>query len=218
MSVTTVHLVRHGEVHNPDGILYGRLPGWHLSDLGRQMADRVALACQDWPLTHLACSPLERAQETMAPIAAHHAELTVKTDERLIEADNVFAGQVFGVHNAALRKPSAWRYFRNPFRPSWGEPYQTIAARMRAAVAAAAEAAGPGGQALIVSHQLPIWMARLDAEGRRLFHDPRRRQCALASITSLSFAAGVLVKVDYAEPAADLLPAKLRNKAFSVGK
>ena len=46
--------------------------------------------------------------------------------------------------------------------------------------------AAAGHEAVIVSHQLPIWMARCDAEGRRLFHDPRRGECRLASVTSLT--------------------------------
>ncbi|MDR1807156.1 MAG: histidine phosphatase family protein [Propionibacteriaceae bacterium] len=218
MALTTVHLVRHGEVLNPYGVLYGRQPGWHLSPLGVTMAERAGAYLSTFPLAHLRCSPLERAQETMAPIAAHHPGLEVVTDERLTEAGNVFEGQVFGPRHDALRKPAAWRYFRNPLRPSWGEPYVAIAARMGAAIADAAAAVGPGGEALIVSHQLPIWIARLSAEGRRLFHDPRHRQCSLASVTSLSFSGSTLVRVQYAEPAKDLLPDKDRNKPFSTGK
>ncbi|MDR1266534.1 MAG: histidine phosphatase family protein [Propionibacteriaceae bacterium] len=218
MALTTVHLVRHGEVWNPEGVLYGRLPGWHLSPLGRRMAQRVAQFMAAVELTHLRCSPLERAQETMAPIAAGHPGLPVVTDERLTEAGNHFQGQIFGLRNQALLRPTAWRFLVNPLRPSWGEPYRDIAARMGSAVAEARQAAGPGGQALIVSHQLPLWMARRSAEGRPLPHDPRRRQCSLASVTSLTYAGDTLVKIDYHEPAADLLPAKARNKAFSVGR
>ena len=67
---TKVHVMRHGQVENPGGVLYGRLPGYGLSELGRQMAQRMATYWQDVPLTHLRCSPLQRAQETMAPTAA----------------------------------------------------------------------------------------------------------------------------------------------------
>jgi broad specificity phosphatase PhoE len=218
MSLTIVHLVRHGEVYNPEGILYGRLPGWHLSARGREMAQRVADFTKSADYAHLRCSPLDRAQETMAPIAAYRPGVEVVTDERLTEAGNVFEGEIFGPTNAALWKPSAWRFLVNPLKPSWGEAYTDIAERMRAAIADARAAAGPGGEALIVSHQLPIWMARLDAEERRLAHDPRKRQCSLASITSLTYAGDTLVRVDYTEPARDLLPDKARNKAFSVGK
>lgn len=212
MDTTTVHLLRHGQVENPDRVLYGRLSGYHLSALGVQMAEAAAAYLKDVPLTHLRCSPLERARETMAPVAATRPELEVVIDDRLIEADNLFAGQVFGEKSWTLLKPSSWWLLRNPFRPSWGEPYVSIVDRMKAAVLDAAAAAGPGGQALLVSHQLPIWMMRSHAEGRRLLHDPRRRECTLASITSITLVDGHIAGVDYAEPAGHLLPSATTKK------
>lgn len=201
---TVVHLLRHGEVHNPTGVLYGRLPGFHLSDRGRAMADQVAEAVKDRDITYLVSSPLERARETAAPIAAVRG-LEIATDARVIEADNVFEGQRVGVGDGVLRQPKAWRHLWNPFTPSWGEPYDQLAGRMSAAVIAAREQAR-GHEALIVSHQLPIWISRLSHEDRRLWHDPRKRECSLASLTSLRFEGDRLVAVEYAEPAADLLP------------
>jgi broad specificity phosphatase PhoE len=204
MSRTVVHLLRHGEVHNPTGVLYGRLPDFHLSEVGRAMAARLAEHLADFDLVHLRCSPMERAQETMAPVAASHG-LPVITDGRVIEAGNYLEGQQVAVHGKALRDPRNWRYFRNPVRPSWGEPYVEIAARMRLAMRDAVEAAD-GHEAVIVSHQLPIWMARRDVEGRRLAHDPRKRECTLASLTSFTYLDGRVTSVSYAEPAGDLLP------------
>ncbi len=212
MDATRVHLLRHGQVENPDRVLYGRLPGYHLSTLGVAMAERAADYLKDVELTHLRCSPLERARETIAPVAATRPELEITIDERVIEADNWFAGQVFGENSWTLLKPSSWWHLRNPFTPSWGEPYTDIVTRMNAAVLDAAEAAGPGGQALIVSHQLPIWMMRSHAEGRRLLHDPRRRECTLASITTINIIDGRITGVDYAEPARDLLPSATTKK------
>lgn len=210
MSVrTTVHLLRHGEVHNPEGVLYGRLPDFHLSDLGQQMAERAAQALARRDVTVVTASPLERAQETAVPVAASHG-LEVGTDPDLIEADNKFEGKVVGVGDGVLRHPETWRYLWNPIRPSWGEPYVDLAARMRVAVGAAREAAS-GHEAVLVSHQLPIWIARLDAERRRFLHDPRKRQCGLASLTSLTFDDDRLVAVSYSEPSADL--AVLASKA-----
>lgn len=214
---TTVHLLRHGEVDNPTGVLYGRLPGYHLSALGRRMAARAAEYFATRPLGLLVSSPLERAQETLAPIAALHPELTVRLDEDVIEATNAFEGQVFGPGNAALRDPRNWRLLLNPLRPSWGEPYQAIAARMTRAVLRAASEVGEGGEALVVSHQLPIWIARCAAEGRRLPHDPRSRQCTLASVTSFGVLDGRIVRVDYAEPAIDLVPVHARRANISAG-
>lgn len=200
---TIVHLLRHGEVYNPDKVLYGRLPDFHLSDLGREMAERIGEVFERRDITVITASPLERAQETAAPLAARKG-IVVGTDDRLIEADNIFEGQRVAVGDGVLRQPKTWRHLYNPFRPSWGEPYVEVAARMRAAVEAAREAAR-GHEAVLVSHQLPVWVARLDAENRRFVHDPRSRQCNLASLTSLTFDGDRLAAITYTEPAADLV-------------
>ena len=211
---TIVHLVRHGQVHNPAGLLYGRLPDYHLSELGRQMADRVAEHLRGRDVVHLRCSPLERAQETMEPIAAALGDLPVTTDGRVIEADNYLQGLKVTVSGLA-RRPQTWWLFRNALKPTWGEPYTDIVARMRLALRDAAGAA-EGHEAVIVSHQLPIWMARCDAEGRRLAHDPRKRECTLASVTSFTFLDGRVADVAYAEPAVDLITAA-PTKKFVAG-
>jgi broad specificity phosphatase PhoE len=211
---TIVHLLRHGEVHNPGGVLYGRLPGFHLSELGRQMAERAAEALSGRDITAVVASPLERAQETARPTAELFG-VDIVTDDRLIESENVFEGKTFGVGNGSLKRPEHWRHLYNPFLPSWGEAYEVVAARMLAAAGGARDLAR-GHEALCVSHQLPIWIARCKAEGRRLWHDPRSRQCTLASITSFTYAGNDLVAVGYSEPARDLLPVKA-VKNFSAG-
>lgn len=207
---TTVHVVRHGEVHNPAGVLYGRLPDYHLSELGHAMAERIAATMAGRDIAHLVSSPLERARETMAPTASLTG-LEPEIDDRVIEAANVFEGKRFGVGDGALREPAAWWHLRNPFRPSWGEPYEVIAARMVAAITDAAERARQH-EAVIVSHQLPIWTARNAAEGKRFWHDPRARECALASVTSFTLRGRDVVSVAYSEPAADLLPVKPKRR------
>ena len=212
--VTVVHVMRHGEVANPDGVLYGRLPGYHLSELGRQMADRVAEHLAPRDITYVCASPLERAQETATPIAKAHG-LDLGTDERLIEAGNVFEGKTFGVGDGALRKPGNWKHLTNPFKPSWGEPYVDQVVRMMSALEAARDRAR-GHEAVAVSHQLPIWIARSWAEKRRLWHDPRRRQCTLASLTSFTYQGDALVSVGYSEPARDLVPVHLLAGAKPV--
>jgi broad specificity phosphatase PhoE len=209
--LTVVHVMRHGEVHNPGGVLYGRSPGYHLSELGRQMADRVAEHLSGRDIRYVAASPLERAQETATPLAASHG-LELATDERLIEAANVFQGKTFGVGDGALRNPANWKYLVNPFKPSWGEPYIEQVVRMTAALDAARDAAR-GHEAVCVSHQLPIWVTRCFAEHRRLWHDPRKRQCTLASLTSFTYQGDRIVSVAYSEPAIDLVPAHLRAGA-----
>ena len=210
---TIVHLVRHGEVDNPAGLLYGRLPDFHLSELGREMAERVAEHFRDRDVVHLRSSPLERAQETAAPIADAFG-LPVVIDARLIEAANYFEGLRLSF-DGALRHPKNWLYFRNPMRPSWGEAYADILARMRPAMRDAADAAA-GHEAVIVSHQLPIWVARNYAEGRRMVHDPRTRQCTLGSVTSFSYIDDHVTSVSYSEPVAELLRPH-QTKKFVAG-
>jgi broad specificity phosphatase PhoE len=167
------------------------------------MAKVAAESLQGHDVTHLVASPLERAQQTAEPFAALF-ELPVTTDERLIESGNTFEGQRMGVGDGALRDPRNWWKLRNPVKPSWGEPYREIAARMTAALHDA-RAAAEGHEAVLVSHQLPIWTLRLSVEHRRLWHDPRRRQCALASLTSFHFTGAALTGISYAEPAAHLI-------------
>jgi broad specificity phosphatase PhoE len=196
---TTVHVMRHGEVYNPDGILYGRLDGYHLSDRGRAQAEKVADALANNDIVLVVASPLQRAQETAAPIAARHG-LHVDTDDDLIESLNIFEGKRLSPGDGALRDPRNWRYLINPFKPSWGEPYKDIAARMTTAVDKA-RAKAAGHEAVCVSHQLPVWTLRMALDGKRLWHDPRKRECNLASLTSFVYDGDRLVDVRYSEPA-----------------
>ena len=182
---TVVHVMRHGEVHNPEGILYGRLPDYHLSDRGAAQAEAVAdwLASRD--VAYVVASPLERAQETAEPIAARHG-LTVHTDESLIESHNVFQGERLSPGDGALRNPRNWWHLRNPRAPSWGEPYREVAERMSAALQRARTNA-VGREAVCVSHQLPVETLRRAMNAQPLHHLPTRRMCNLASLTSFYF-------------------------------
>ncbi|HEX5995634.1 MAG TPA: histidine phosphatase family protein [Jiangellales bacterium] len=214
MTITRVHLLRHGEVQNPRGVLYGRLPGYGLSDRGHAMARRVAQTVAERDIVHVGSSPLQRAQETAAPVA-EELDLEIVTDDRVIEAANVFEGLTLSGGARSLAHPRHWRHLRNPFRPSWGEPYDEQVVRMRAAMDDVADKVA-GHEAVIVSHQLPIWVTRLAVEGRRLWHDPRKRECSLASLTTFTYEDDVIVSVAYSEPAADLLPAK-PGTTFNAG-
>jgi broad specificity phosphatase PhoE len=168
------------------------------------MAQRAADALADHDIAAVISSPMERAQQTAEPIAQLHGH-DIGIEPLAIEADNIFEGQRVSVGDGVLRQPATWRHLWNPFRPSWGEPYVDVASRMRQAIVNTRERT-QGREAVLVSHQLPIWIARLDAEGRRLWHDPRSRQCNLASLTSLTFDDDDLVAITYSEPARDLLP------------
>jgi broad specificity phosphatase PhoE len=202
-----IHFVRHGEVDNPEKILYGLQPGWKLSERGLQMAEVIANWSKDKNLGAIHASPLQRAQETVAPIIkAHQIHLT--TDKNLIEAGNIFEGKRFELGSGVLKHPKSWRYLYNPWRPSWGEPYDQIINRMLKALFAARDAAGTK-DAICVSHQLPIWILRRAVEGKRLIHDPRKRECTLASVTSFELDhEGMVSSVSYSEPAKHLLPKK----------
>jgi broad specificity phosphatase PhoE len=194
-----LHLVRHGEVHNPRGVLYGRLPNYRLSTAGRTMAREAAryLHGLGRPIESLVCSPLQRTQESAEPFAELFG-IPPFVDGRVIEPTNVFEGKRM---SRALLNPLNWRYLRRPEIPSWGEPYAQVIARMEAAMQDAWTRT-PSGDAVIVSHQLPIWITHLHIAGLPARHDPRRRRCALSSVTSFERTGDVWVEVGYAEPAA----------------
>lgn len=198
-----IHLVRHGEVFNPEGVLYGRIEGFGLSTLGHRMAEAAALSLQrrEAPIRAVFASPLQRAQESAAPWSRRF-DLPIQTDDRLIEPTNNYEGRRNGVRKT-LVTPKEWPWLANPFLPSWGEAYVSIAARMLAAVDTAWRSVDDG-DVVLVSHQLPIWMVHRSVEGERLFHDPRRRRCSLSSITTLERSGDAFAEVDYSEPAASL--------------
>ena len=202
-TTTKIHLLRHGEVDNPTGVLYGRQAGFHLTELGREMAEAAAGFFDGRDVRAVIASPLERAVETATPTAQRHG-LEVVRDERIIEADNKFEGININRNRLILAHPKFWSWYLNPLEPSWGEPYTDIVERFSAAIREALTMA-EGGEAVMVSHQLPIWTMRSFVERRPLAHDPRKRECSLCSVTTLTFSGRRLIAVDYAEPAKDLL-------------
>lgn len=208
MPADLIRLVRHGEVHNPEGILYGRIPGYHLSELGRKMADVAAQSLAGHPITALYASPLQRTQESAQPWSERFA-LPIITEDRIIEPANWFEGKIM---RRAVRQPSSWSQFRNPFKPSWGEPFAAVEARMFAAIGDA-WAAVDGGEVVMVSHQMPIVMVARSVASRTLFHDPRKRRCTLSSITTLARDGDRFVEVDYQEPAKELLASSIDSGA-----
>jgi broad specificity phosphatase PhoE len=199
-----LHLVRHGEVDNPTRVLYGRIPGFHLSELGRRMAQSAADAFAGRDIRALYASPLERAQESAAPWSKAF-ELDIRSEPRIIEPANKFEGTRVRFPQV-LAQPHVWPWVVNPLRPSWGEAYRSIADRMNAAMRDAWNAAD-GGEVVMVSHQLPIWMVARRAHGEPLFHDARKRRCNLSSVTSFALRDGRFVETAYLDPAADLLAA-----------
>ncbi|NYE19152.1 histidine phosphatase family protein [Microbacterium immunditiarum] len=199
MPADRLHLVRHGEVHNPRRVLYGRLPGYGLSEAGRRMARQAAewVQSMDRPVAALWSSPLQRTRESAEPFTEIFG-LEPRIDDRIIEPTNVFEGRRMV---RALLNPWNWRHLRKPALPSWGEPYADVVARMNAAMTEAWESAD-SGDVVMVSHQLPIWITHLAVAGLPTQHDPRRRRCALSSVTSFEMVDNKWTEVAYAEPAA----------------
>jgi len=202
VSASYIHLVRHGEVFNPTKVLYGRIPGFGLSELGHRMAEAAAASLEGRPVTRLYASPLQRAQESAQPWAEQF-KLEINTDERLIEPTNKFEGQNFEFGPKVITRPKSWPWVLNPLKPSWGEAYTSIAARMVAAVEDA-WAATDEGEVALVSHQLPIWTTHRFLSGAKLYHDPRKRRCSLSSITTFERQGDRFVEVDYQDPAKPL--------------
>lgn len=163
--------------------------------MARQAADH--LRGLDRPVTGLVCSPLQRTRESAEPMTDVFT-LSPVIDERVIEPTNVFEGSQM---RRALRNPVNWRYLARPSRPSWGEPYAAIVARMLDAMTDAWTQVD-GGDVVIVSHQLPIWATHLALAGEPARHDPRKRRCALSSVTSFEGGPDAWSEVGYAEPAA----------------
>lgn len=203
MPADRIHLIRHGEVHNPGQVLYGRLPHFRLSNRGHEMADLAAktLKADKRPVSALIASPLLRTRES----AEHVQELLgleLITDQRVIEPYNIFEGRKLSAKHIALR-PHLVYHLRNPNKPTWGEPYEEVLARMLDAIRQAHESV-VDGDVVIVTHQLPIVMVQRHLAGLPLAHNPKKRQCSLSSITSLEIRNGRMSQVDYREPASAL--------------
>jgi len=216
MPASRLHLVRHGEVHNPNGVLYGRLPHFALSELGNTMA-RLAgedLINRGRKIASLYSSPLLRARESAEQIQTvlktAGVSLEIQVDDRLIEPHNIFEGKQLSLKKL-LRSPDLWFHLRNPLKPSWGEPFAAVADRVLACMQDAYESVA-SGDVVLVSHQMPIWVTHRRVAGESLAHDPRKRRCALSSITSFERHGSQWVEVDYRDPSSHL-----RTEAIDVG-
>lgn len=163
--------------------------------MARQAAEWVQ--SMDRPVSALWASPLQRTRESAEPFTEIFG-LEPRIDDRIIEPTNVFEGRRMV---RALLNPWNWRHLRKPAIPSWGEPYADVVARMNSAMTEGWESVD-SGDVVMVSHQLPIWVTHLAVAGLPTQHDPRRRRCALSSITSFEMVENKWTEVAYAEPAA----------------
>ena len=202
MPADLLHFVRHGEVHNPDGILYGRLDGFGLSKRGSDMAARSASALATRPLKRIISSPLQRTIESAKPLSTQLG-IDIEIDDRLIEGLNSFEGTRLNFKRI-LTDPAVWKLLANPWKPSWGEPYREVSARVMAAAEDAWNSVD-GGEVVLVSHQVVIWILHRSIAGIPLPHLPHQRRCSLSSITTVKKVADRWKEESYREPAADLL-------------
>lgn len=174
-------------------------------------AAATTLAETNRPVGALWASPLERAQQSAQPFAKLF-DLAIQTDNRLIEPTNKFEGQTFEFGPKVLLRPRSWPWVLNPFQPSWGEPYESVASRMFEVVEDVWNDT-ESGDAVLVSHQMPIWTLVNFLAGRKLWHDPRKRRCSLSSITSFAREGETFKEVGYVETNAKLLANSIDNGA-----
>lgn len=197
MSADYLHFIRHGQVFNPKGVIYERLEGFGLSDMGWKIATIAAEKSHEMKITRIISSPLQRARESVKPWL-DNTGLELEVDARAIENWNKLRGLRPGARSLVI-KPWLLRHFHNPKKPSWSEPYQEIQARMLD-VARDLWDSTESGDVVIVSHQLPIVMLQRTAQGATLAHDPRKRNCELSSISSFRFVDDQLELVSYSVP------------------
>ncbi|MGH2735249.1 MAG: histidine phosphatase family protein [Actinomycetota bacterium] len=190
----SLHLVRHGEVENPKGVIYGRMPGYNLSERGELQAKAASEHLKEADVGAIWSSPLERAQETAAAIAEPHG-VEITTDERLVESSTTLEG-VSRTLWRMMRNPRRWWHFRNPMAPSWGESFSDIRARMLEVVSEGLASSG-GRELIVVSHQTPVMVARLALARRRRPPWLDRIPCETGSVTSLRLEEGVVISAEY---------------------
>lgn len=165
---TLFHLVRHGQYGLIDRALGGRAPGHPLNAAGREEAERVAGALRGRIVAAVVSSPVQRAQETAAPIAAALG-LAVQTDAALVELD---CGEWTGMTFDTLRERPEWRRW-NRFRSCAAIPGGETMLAVQARTVAALErlhAAHGGMEIVVVSHADVIKAVLLHVLGAPLDH------------------------------------------------
>lgn len=188
---TTVWLVRHAEVNNPNQVLYGQLPRFHLSERGREQAESVAAFFADRPVAAIYTSPLLRARQTGRVIAQHHPEATMHRSLLLHEVGSAWQGTEF-----ASLKPGFSTY--EDRREPDDESIEDIQRRMTAFVERVRRR-HPGQAVVAVSHGDPITILRLALSGRPVTHAAMRGPdyAGLCSITEVTFPPGGEPQVSY---------------------
>lgn len=162
MKTTKLYLVRHGEVFNPHQIVYGRLPGFGLSETGKKQAEALGTFLQTKPITAVYASPLVRAQETASYVAKHFPHVSLVTDERLMEIRSVVDGKPNSIMFA--RK---WNFYTPDLTREGGEKLSEIWQRMQAFLFDIT-VKHTGEEVVAVSHGDPIMIVRAKGNNKRL--------------------------------------------------
>ncbi len=195
-----VHLVRHGEVLNPDHLVYARLDGFVLSELGRTQAAATARYLATAPVSVVLSSPLERAVATATAIAAPHGvEVATVADLTEWRLGDRWSGHPWDAL-PTLFPGELEAYLEDPSEiPSNPEPLSSLADRWTSVVRSAV-AAEPGGDIVVVAHQDPVEAGRRRLTGRGFarFHEAKPTH---ASVTTLDPRGEPWTEVGYWEPA-----------------
>ena len=215
MTRTVFYFIRHGHVANSQKVIYERLKGFPLSLTGMRQVRETGrfLSSIDEAITASAiyASPLERTVQTAELIAeilnerrslAILPKLRVRTDPRLIEAENSFKGCRMGYGSASFFKASNWKKFLDLKTPGWGEDYIKIENRMVSFIHSKINFAKDDA-VLVVSHQSPIWVLRHFLTKSSTPLNPLMRKVDLASISKfcIDAATGKLLSASYFNPA-----------------
>ncbi len=181
----TLLLIRHAENDfTRKGRLAGHLPDVHLNARGREQARQLAEALKHVPLRAIYASPLERALETAAPIAAAH-RLEVQIEAGLLETH---VGRWQGQPWRVLRRTKAWKIVQSApsrFRFPDGETFYECQTRVVAALEVILSRHRPKDVLACVFHADPIKLAVAHYLGLPLDHF-QRLACDTASVTLLA--------------------------------
>ena len=159
---TVIYLVRHGEVHNPEGIFYERLPGFHLSDLGVAQVHELGKFLSDKGVSAIYASPLERTRQTADIIASYQRGVAVTHDKRLLEVSSMIRGQK--QVDLALER---WNFYKLKYTKLGGEKLSDIWKRIGSFFKETVRK--HKGQAIVVvSHGDPIMISMVKHKGKRL--------------------------------------------------
>jgi len=196
--VARLYLVRHCDVRNPEGVLYGHLPNFPLSEKGVGQAHALGRYFAGRPIRRIYSSPLERAQETASIIASHLDGVDIETTDELVEARFGFHLQGVKPKQVPWRRPLWFVHMARPGLLPQDEHIGEMAARVRAPLLRLLRDF-PGGSGICISHGDPIQAFAIEADGRsdRALH---RLECAKGGLLELTYEDGTLVNKTYRSP------------------